>query len=288
MAPGSRAAEVFQVSLSMRAAGAIEDYGATSVAAIRTTIAAAAAVEESRVDVVVAAGSVQITATITATGAADSVAVATSLTSELATAAQANALLAEAGVVVEVVDAPRTERAWVVLAPDGAPSPPLAPPLASSPLAPSPRPPTALAEVEAEKNLASNSTLSAAVTVGATVLGIGCVLCAAIACAYSRAQRKRAASPASEGPRFLTQRSTRTRISEVGGDRSERLPPESLPPVGALGWSATELASYPGLVTTSLPKEPPPAYPGTSPDLTGNVEPGLAALERARRARLPV
>ena len=92
----------------------------------------------------------------------------------------------------------------------------------------------------------------------------------------------------SEGPRVPSARSTRTRISGAGGARSSSLPPERLPPVGELGWSATELASYPGLVTTSLPKEPPPAYPGTSPDLTGNVEPGLAALERARRARLPV
>ena len=269
----------------MRAAGAVEDYNATSVAAIRTTIAAAAAVEESRVDVVVAAGSVQITATITATGAADGVAVAASLASKLATAAQATALLAETGVVVEVVDAPRTERAWVVLALDGAPSPPLAPSLAPSPLAPSPGPPTALAEVE--NAVASESQLSTAVTVGATALGVGCVLCAAIACAYRRARRKRAASRASEAPRFLSERSTRTRISGVGGDRSERLPPERLPPVGELGWSATELASYPGLVTTTPPLEYKSVYPSTALDLTGDVLPrGSAALERARRARL--
>ena len=317
MAPGSRTAEVLQVSLSMRAAGAVEDYNATSVAAIRTTIAAAAAVEESRVDVVVAAGSVQITATITATGAADGVAVAASLASKLATAAQATALLAETGVVVEVVDAPRTERAWVVLALDGAPSPPPPPPppppspppphphwlpkppspspsppppppppLAPPPLAPPPlAPPTALVEA-GDVAIGSEARLSTAVAVGATALGLGCVLCAAIACAYTRARRKRAASPASEGPRSsLAERSTRTRISGAGGYLSESLPPERLPPVGDLGWSATELASYPGKVTTSLPPQYSSVYPGTTPDLTGNVQPGSAALERARRTR---
>ena len=217
----------------MRAAGAVEDYNATSVAAIRTTIAAAAAVEESRVDVVVAAGSVQITATITATGAADGVAVAASLASKLATAAQATALLAETGVVVEVVDAPRTERAWVVFPPDGAPSPPLA-----SPLAPSPGPPTAEPEV-GDAVGASGSPLSTAVIFGATAIGLGCVLCIAIMCAYGKARRKRASFPASTlagGP------STHTHVLEVGGDRPETpRVSKSLPLV-------TELGSITGVV----------------------------------------
>ena len=157
-------------------------------------------------------------------------------------------------------------------------------PVAPSPLAPSPGPPTALAEVE--NAVASESQLSTAVTVGATALGLGCVLCAAIACAYTRARRKRAASPASEGPRSsLAERSTRTRISGAGGYLSESLPPERLPPVGDLGWSATELAGYPGKVTTSLPPQYSSVYPGTTLDLTGSVQPGSAALERARRTR---
>ena len=91
----------------------------------------------------------------------------------------------------------------------------------------------------------------------------------------------------SEGPRVPSGRSTRTRISGAGGSRFG-LPPERLPPVGELGWSATELATYPGLVTSPLPVDSPPPYlhpgPGKPLDSTGRAQPGSAALERARRA----
>lgn len=70
-----------------------------------------------------------------------------------------------------MVDTPRTERAWAVFFPDGAPSP-----LLASPLAPSPGPPTALAEV-GDAVGASGSPLSTAVIFGATAIGLGCVLC---------------------------------------------------------------------------------------------------------------
>ena len=221
------------MSITVRAAGAVEDYSPASVVLIRTAIAAVAAVEKSRVDVVVVAGSVEITATVRVMHAADGEAVTASLAAKLETAAQATALLAEAGVVVEVVDAPRTERAWVVFPPDGAPSPPLA-----SPLAPSPGPPTALDEVSDAVG-ASGSPLSTAVIFGATAIGLGCVLCIAIMCAYGKARRKRASFPASTlagGP------STHTHVLEVGGDRPETTRvSKSLPLV-------TELGSITGVV----------------------------------------
>ena len=159
------------------------------------------------------------------------------------------------------------------------------------------RPP---AWAEEESSVASGSRLSTAATVGAIALGLGCVLCAASACAYARARSKRAAPAAaemanprlfdgvSEGPRVPSGRSTRTRIAGAGGARSGSLPPERLPPVGELGWSATKLASYPGLVTSPVPVGSPPPYlhPGPSKplDSTGRAQPGSAALERARRA----
>ena len=181
---------------------------------------------------------------------------------------------------------------------DGEFSPPLV-----SPLAPTPAPPMALAEV-GDAVGAAESPLSTAVIVGATALGLGCVLCTAIACAYRRAWRKRAASPAST---LVRGRSTPTHILGVGGDQSDAasrasksLPPESLPTVIELG-SIIELVSSPGLVTTSTPMEHWAVYPDAAPDLTGqgNVQPlrgaavvssqsagaGAAALERARRAR---
>ena len=87
--------------------------------------------------------------------------------------------------------------AWVVLPLDGAPSPPLAPP----PHAPSRGPPLSPATpawTEEESSVASGSRLSTAATIGAIALGLGCVLCAASACAYARARSKRAAPAAAE------------------------------------------------------------------------------------------
>ena len=283
--PGAVEVEVLQVVITMRAAGDVDDYDAASVTLIRKAVAAAAAVAESRVIVVVAAGSVEITATVRALHVADGEAVAASLAAKLATAAQATFLLAEAGVVVEAVDAPRTQtaRVWVVL-PLAAPPPPLA-----SPLTPSPTVSAAAGDA-----VSASGSLSTAATVGVAAVGLGCVLCTAIACAYWRARQKRAPSLASA---LVGRRSTRTRILGVGGDISDTtrvskgLPPESLPSATELG-SITELVTHSELVAASTPRESSSVPTDAAPDLTVSISSqsgaagvGTAALERARRAR---
>ena len=117
--------------LEVVAAGAVSDYGEAELASLRTSIAAAASVDASDVNVTIAPGSVILTARIAVPSAAAATLTAESLASQLDSSASASTLLS---ISVEETPAVRATTEVVI---HPAPSPPLPPPpLPPQPLAP--------------------------------------------------------------------------------------------------------------------------------------------------------
>ena len=136
-----------RVTISIRAAGNVEDYDAVTRLFIASTLAAVALVTVDEVELSVASASVQIDAVLTVPNATASQSAATALGSALSSPALASSLLnitveltpvVETQVTVEVIRAPSP--------PPPSPPPPSSPPPfpPPSPVPPLPPPPAAL------------------------------------------------------------------------------------------------------------------------------------------------